>query len=79
MSTTNTTNTTNYNLPLFEPNGAIELVNVYNAAMQIIDRKLKEALTNTEFVKSENDKVLTVAQIATAKVTKDGIIYSVAN
>lgn len=71
-------NTTNYNLPLFASDGAIELVNVYNAAMKIIDTKLKEALTNTEFVKSENDKVLTVAQLAAAKVTKDGIIYYVA-
>ena len=70
--------TTNYSLPLFIPDGPIELVNVYNAAMQIIDNKLKEALTNTEFVKSESDKVLTVAQLATAKVTKDGIIYYVA-
>ena len=70
--------TTNYSLPLFTPNDAIELVNVYNAAMQIIDAKLKEALNSTEFVKSESDKVLTVAQLATAKVTKDGIIYYVA-
>jgi hypothetical protein len=70
--------TVNYNLPLFTPNGAIDLVNVYNTAMQTIDGKLKEALTNSEFVKSESDKVLTVAQLAAAKVTKDGIIYYVA-
>lgn len=76
MSTNNVTS--NYSLPLFAPGGAIELINVYNGAMQIIDAKLKEALTNTEFVKSESDKVLTVAQLATAKVTKDGIIYYVA-
>ena len=67
--------TPNYSLPLFDPDGAIELVNVYNSAMQIIDAKLKEALIKTVFVKSESDKVITVAQIATAKISKDGIIY----
>lgn len=67
--------TPNYSLPLFAADGAIELINVYNAAMQIIDNKLKEALTNSEFVKGESDKVLTVSQLAAAKVTKDGIIY----
>lgn len=67
--------TSNYSLPLFASNGTIDLINVYNGAMQIIDTKLKEALTNSEFVKGESDKVLTVAQLATAKVTKDGIIY----
>ena len=73
-----TTTTANYSLPLFTSNGAIELINVYNSAMQIIDTKLKEALTHSEFVKSETDSVLTVAQLATAKVTKNGIIYYVA-
>lgn len=71
-------NTANYNLPLFASDGAIALVNVYNEAMKIIDVKLKEALTSNEFVKNESDKVLTVAQLAAAKVTKDGIIYYVA-
>ena len=67
--------TTNYTLPLFTPYGAVDLVKVYNSAMQIIDAKLKEALNKTGFVKSESDKILTVEQIAAAKITKDGIIY----
>lgn len=70
--------TTNYSLPLFDATGAINLISVYNEAMKTIDTKLKEALTKSIFEKSENDKILTVAQLAAAKVTKDGIIYYVA-
>lgn len=70
--------TTNYSLPLFEANSAINLVAVYNEAVKTIDAKLKEALTKSVFEKNDTDSILTVANIAEAKISKDGIIYYVA-
>lgn len=79
--------TTNYSLPEFSGTDSIDLIGVYNAAMQIIDTKLKsiESQMGTLSTKVDNvqgfapntstDKTLTVANLNGAKVTSSGIIY----
>lgn len=79
--------TTNYSLPEFSGTDSIDLIGVYNAAMQIIDTKLKsiESQMGTLSTKVNNvqgfapntstDKTLTVANLNGAKVTSSGIIY----
>ena len=79
--------TTNYSLPVFTSTDSIDLIGVYNAAMQIIDTKLKsiESQMLTLSTKVDNvqgfapntstDKTLTVANLNGAKVTSSGIIY----
>lgn len=79
--------TTNYSLPEFSSTDSIDLIGVYNAAMQIIDTKLKsiESQMGTLRTKVDNvqgfspntstDKTLTVANLNGAKVTSSGIIY----
>lgn len=79
--------TTNYSLPVFSSTDSVDLIGVYNAAMQIIDTKLKsiESQMGTLSTKVDNvqgfapntstDKTLTVANLSGAKVTSSGIIY----
>lgn len=79
--------TTNYSLPVFSSTDSVDLIGVYNAAMQIIDTKLKsiETQMGTLSTKVDNvqgfapntstDKTLTVANLNGAKVTSSGIIY----
>lgn len=79
--------TTNYLLPEFSSTDSVDLIGVYNAAMQIIDTKLKsiESQMGTLSTKVDNvqgfapdtstDKTLTVANLNGAKVTSSGIIY----
>ena len=79
--------TTNYSLPEFTSTGSVDLIGVYNAAMQLIDTKLKslETQMGTLSTKVDNvqgfspntstDKTLTVANLNGAKVTTSGIIY----
>ena len=79
--------TTNYSLPEFTGTGSVDLIGVYNAAMQLIDTKLKslETQMGTLSTKVDNvqgfspntstDKTLTVANLNGAKVTTSGIIY----
>ena len=79
--------TTNYSLPVFSSTDSVDLIGVYNAAMQIIDTKLKsiETQMGTLSTKVDNvqgfapntstDKTLTVANLNGAKVTSAGIIY----
>ena len=79
--------TTNYSLPEFSSTDSVDLIGVYNAAMQIIDTKLKsiESQMGTLSEKVDNvqgfapntstDKTLTVANLNGAKVTSSGIIY----
>ena len=79
--------TTNYSLPVFNSTDSIDLIGVYNAAMQLIDTKLKSMETdigsiNTKLTNAQvfspnptTDKVLTVANLNGAKVTSSGIIY----
>ena len=79
--------TTNYSLPEFSSTSSVDLIGVYNAAMQIIDTKLKsiENQMGTLSTKVDNvqgfapdtskDKTLTVANLNGAKVTSSGIIY----
>jgi hypothetical protein len=79
--------TPNYSLPVFSSTDSVDLIGVYNAAMQIIDTKLKsiESQMGTLSTKVDNvqgfapntstDKPLTVANLNGAKVTSSGIIY----
>ena len=79
--------TTNYSLPEFTSTGSVDLIGVHNAAMQLIDTKLKslETQMGTLSTKVDNvqgfapdatkDKTLTVANLNGAKVTSSGIIY----
>ena len=79
--------TTNYSLPVFSSTDSVDLIGVYNAAMQLIDTKLKslETQMGTLSTKVDNvqgfspnastDKTLTVANLNGAKVTTSGIIY----
>ena len=82
-----TTTTTNYSLPVFSSTDSVDLIGVHNAAMQIIDTKLKsiETQMGTLSTKVDNvqgflpntstDKTLTVSNLNGAKVTSAGIIY----
>ena len=79
--------TTNYSLPMFTSTDSIDLIGVYNAAMQIIDTKLNsiESQMGTISTKVDNvhgfapnvstDKPLTVSNLNGAKVTSAGIVY----
>ena len=79
--------TTNYSLPVFSSTDSVDLIGVYNAAMQIIDTKLKSMETaigslNTQLSNVQGftpnvstDKPLTVANLNGAKVTSAGIVY----
>ena len=79
--------TTNYSLPEFSSTGSVDLIGVHNAAMQIIDTKLKSIETQMGTLSTKvdsvqvfapntsTDKTLTVANLNGAKVTSSGIIY----
>ena len=79
--------TTNYSLPVFSSTDSVDLIGVYNAAMQLIDTKLKSIETDVSSLKTKvahvtvfvptpsTDKPLTVANLNGAKVTTSGIIY----
>ena len=79
--------TTNYSIPEFSSTDSIDLIGVYNAAMQIIDTKLKSIESDVSTISTKvnsvqvfspspsTDKVLTVANLNGAKVTSSGIIY----
>ena len=79
--------TTNYSIPVFNSTDSIDLIGVYNAAMQLIDTKLKSMETNigslnTQLSKVQGftpnvstDKPLTVSNLNSAKVTSAGIVY----
>lgn len=79
--------TPNYSIPEFSPTGSVDLIGVYNAAMRIVDAKLKGIETKVDTVSanlsnvngfapnSSTDKPLTVANLNGAKVTSAGIIY----
>lgn len=79
--------TTNYSLPEFSSTDSVDLIGVYNAAMQIIDTQLKsiESQMGTLSTKVDNvqgfapnvstDKPLTVSNLNSAKVTSAGIVY----
>lgn len=79
-------NTTHFLLPEFDNNGTIDLINIYNKAIQTIDINLfnvkktadetKNIITNIKpFSPTPTDKILTVSQLANAKVASNGIIY----
>lgn len=79
--------TTNYSIPEFNSTDSIDLIGVYNAAMQLIDTKLKAMETdigslNTQLSNVQGftpnvstDKPLTVSNLNSAKVTSAGIVY----
>ena len=79
--------TTNYSLPVFSSTDSVDLIGVYNAAMQLIDTKLKSIETDVSSLNTKvanvngfatapsTDKPLTVANLKGAKVTSSGIIY----
>lgn len=79
--------TTNYSIPEFNSTDSIDLIGVYNAAMQLIDTKLKSMETdigslNTQLSNVQGftpnvstDKPLTVSNLNSAKVTSAGIVY----
>ena len=79
--------TTNYSLPVFSSTSSVDLIGVYNAAMQLIDTKLKSMETdigslNTQLSNVQGftpnvstDKPLTVSNLNSAKVTSAGIVY----
>ena len=79
--------TTNYSIPVFNSTDSINLIGVYNAAMQLIDTKLKSIETDVSSLNTKvanvngfapnpsTDKTLTVANLNGAKVTSAGIIY----
>ena len=79
--------TTNYSIPVFNSTDSIDLIGVYNAAMQLIDTKLKSMETNIGSLNTQlsnvqgftpnvsTDKPLTVSNLNSAKVTSAGIIY----
>ena len=79
--------TTNYSLPVFTSTDSIDLIGVYNAAMQLIDTKLKSIETDVSSLNTKvnnvtgfapntsTDAKLTVANLNGAKVTSSGIIY----
>ena len=79
--------TTNYSIPVFNSTDSIDLIGVYNAAMQLIDTKLKSIETDVSSLNTKvnnaqgfapnpsTDKTLTVANLNGAKVTSSGIIY----
>lgn len=82
--------TTNYHLPLFTATGTVDLIGVYNEAITRIDNILSDAekqvntnsiniadLKKVAFTTSSSDTILTVSQLAGAKVTKNGIVYYV--
>jgi hypothetical protein len=70
-------NTPNYNLPLFEADDAPDLLAVYNAAMNMLDTKLKEidGASGAVFDPQPTDEGLTVSELAAAKKTASGIVY----
>lgn len=79
--------TTNYSIPEFNSTDSIDLIGIYNAAMQLIDTKLKAMETdigslNTQLSNVQGftpnvstDKPLTVSNLNSAKVTSAGIVY----
>ena len=79
--------TTNYSIPVFNSTDSIDLIGVYNAAMQLIDTKLKSMETNIGSLNTQlsnvqgftpnvsTDKPLTVSNLNSAKVTSAGIVY----
>ena len=79
--------TTNYSIPVFNSTDSIDLIGVYNAAMQLIDTKLKSMETNIGSINTQlsnvqafnpnvsTDKPLTVSNLKSAKVTSAGIVY----
>lgn len=79
--------TTNYSIPEFNSTDSIDLIGVYNAAMQLIDTKLKSIETEVSSLNTKvnnvngfapepsTDATLTVANLNGAKVTSSGIIY----
>ena len=79
--------TTNYSIPVFTSTDSIDLIGVYNAAMQLIDTKLKSMETNIGSLNTQlsnvqgftpnvsTDKPLTVSNLNSAKVTSAGIVY----
>ena len=79
--------TTNYSIPVFNSTDSIDLIGVYNAAMQLIDTKLKSMETNIGSINTQlsnvqafnpnvsTDKPLTVSNLNSAKVTSAGIVY----
>ena len=79
--------TTNYSLPVFSSTDSVDLIGVYNAAMQLIDTKLKSMETNIGSLNTQlsnvqgftpnvsTDKPLTVSNLNSAKVTSAGIVY----
>ena len=79
--------TTNYSIPVFNGTDSIDLIGVYNAAMQLIDTKLKSIDTQVSSLNTKvnnvtgfapntsTDAKLTVANLNGAKVTSSGIIY----
>ena len=79
--------TTNYQIPEFNSTDSIDLIGVYNAAMQLIDTKLKAMESdigslNTKLSDMQGfkpnvstDKSFTVSNLNNAKVTSAGIVY----
>lgn len=79
--------TTNYQIPEFNSTDSIDLIGVYNAAMQLIDTKLKDMQSNIESLNTQlsnvqgfkpnvsTDKPFTVSNLNDAKVTSAGIVY----
>lgn len=79
--------TTNYSIPEFNSTDSIDLIGVYNAAMQLIDTKLKAMETDIGSLNAQlsnvqgftpnvsTDNPLTVSNLNSAKVTSAGIVY----
>lgn len=72
------TNTPNYQLPLYAESDAPNLISGYNAAMTKIDTQMKtiaDDVSSAGEPTSDDDPVITVAQLANLKVNANGFVY----
>lgn len=71
------TETSYYDLPLYEDDDQVDLVEGYNAAMELIDSALHTIASTAihDFQPSTSDPYINVSQLANAKMTSNGIIY----
>jgi hypothetical protein len=77
--------TTNYNIPTFSATDNVDLIGVYNVAMNTIDTTLKQlndtlstiqGSINNIPVKNASDDEFTVTDLSNAKITSNGFVYS---
>lgn len=72
------TNTPNYQLPLYAESDAPNLISGYNAAMTKIDTQMKTIADDASSAgepTSDDDPVITVAQLANLKINANGFVY----